>query len=199
MSAPASAATVSPVPPADLLARLEAALEVYSAAMGLPTASAAIKRGQIPGHLRQPSARAVLATADGARLVGFGYGVAGQPGEFWYDRVFAGLMATGPAGVADARRWLPDSFEICELHVHPQWQGRGIGRTVLTELVAGAPYAAGLLSTEDIDSRARRLYHALGFTDLLTGFVFPGDPRRFAVLGVDLPLGVQPAAGAPAP
>lgn len=199
MSAPASAATIAPVPPADLLARLEEALEVYQAAMRLPAASAAIKRGQIPGHLRQPSARSVVATTDRSRLIGFGYGVAGRPGDFWYDRVFAGLSATGAAGIAAAQRWLPDSFEVCELHVLPDWQGIGVGRRLLIELLAGATYATGLLSTEDTDSRARRLYHALDFTDLLTGFVFSGDPRRFAVLGVELPLRCQSAAAPPAP
>jgi len=196
MSAPTHPlATVGRVPAAKLLARLEEALALYVAAMKLPPGAAAIKRAQVPGHLRDPSARAVLATTNAAtnaaELAGFGYGVAGRAGDFWWDRVLAGLMVTaspGSASAATARRWLDRSFEICELHVRPDCQRQGLGRAILVELLAEAPYDTALLSTEDVDSPARRLYRSLGFVDVLRQFVFAGDPRRFAILGVTLPL-----------
>jgi len=196
MSAPTHPlATVGRVPAAELLARLEEALALYVAAMKLPPGAAAIKRAQVPGHLRDPSARAVLATTNATtnagELAGFGYGVAGQAGDFWWDRVLAGLMVTaspGSASAATARRWLDRSFEICELHVRPDCQRQGLGRAILVELLAEAPYDTALLSTEDVDSPARRLYRSLGFVDVLRQFVFAGDPRRFAILGVTLPL-----------
>jgi ribosomal protein S18 acetylase RimI-like enzyme len=202
MSAPTHPlATVGRVPAARLLARLEEALALYVAAMELPPGAAAIKRAQVPGHLRDPSARAVLATTTSTtttttttttgELAGFGYGVAGRAGDFWWDRVLAGLMVTaspGSASAATARRWLDRSFEICELHVRPDCQRQGLGRAILVELLAEAPYDTALLSTEDVDSPARRLYRSLGFVDVLRQFVFAGDPRRFAILGVTLPL-----------
>jgi Uncharacterized conserved protein len=173
----------------------EEALALYVAAMKLPPGAAAIKRAQVPGHLRDPSARAVLATTNATtnagELAGFGYGVAGRAGDFWWDRVLAGLMVTaspGSASAATARRWLDRSFEICELHVRPDCQRQGLGRAILVELLAEAPYDTALLSTEDVDSPARRLYRSLGFVDVLRQFVFAGDPRRFAILGVTLPL-----------
>ena len=203
MSAPTHPlATVGRVPAAELLARLEEALALYVAAMKLPPEAAAIKRAQVPGHLRDPSARAVLADTNSGELAGFGYGVAGRAGDFWWDRVLTGLMVTaspGSASAATARRWLDRSFEICELHVRPDCQRQGLGRAILVELLAEAPYDTALLSTEDVDSPARRLYRSLGFVDVLRQFDFAGDPRRFAILGVTLPLTTTriPPAGPP--
>ena len=45
-----------------------------------------------------------------------------------------------------------------------------------------------MLSTQDTESRARRLYRGVGFTDLLTGFRFSGAEPPYAVMGAALPL-----------
>ena len=48
-----------------------------------------------------------------------------------------------------------------------------------------------LLSTPEIigeANRAWRLYRRLGFTDIIRGYHFAGDPRAFAILGRTLPL-----------
>ena len=48
-----------------------------------------------------------------------------------------------------------------------------------------------LLSTPEINgesNRAWRLYRRLGFTDVIRGYHFAGDPRPFAILGRSLPL-----------
>ena len=48
-----------------------------------------------------------------------------------------------------------------------------------------------LLSTPEINgegNRAWRLYRRLGFTDVIRGYHFAGDPRAFAILGRALPL-----------
>jgi ribosomal protein S18 acetylase RimI-like enzyme len=87
-----------------------------------------------------------------------------------------------------AKKWLPGAFEVCELHVHPEHQSRGLGRQLLHALVADLPHPAALLSTPDSDTKAFRLYHADGFIDLARGYHFPGDSRPFAILGARLPL-----------
>jgi ribosomal protein S18 acetylase RimI-like enzyme len=84
--------------------------------------------------------------------------------------------------------WLDGSWVLVELHVHPDWQRRGLGRTLLTRLVADRAEPAVLLSTDDAPTPARRLYRRLGFVDLLTGFRFGGEARPFAVMGARLPL-----------
>ena len=38
------------------------------------------------------------------------------------------------------------------------------------------------------DRFSSRLYRRLGFTDIIRGYHFAGDPRAFAILGRALPL-----------
>ncbi|HTU06189.1 MAG TPA: GNAT family N-acetyltransferase [Trebonia sp.] len=148
------------------------------------------------------------------RLVGFTYGFHGAPGQWWHDMV-AGALAQGaararrafelgaPGGLGGAPGgagaqdgdpgWLDDSFEVAELHVVPARQGVGIGRELLLRLTADRPERTAVLSTADTESRARRLYRGLGFTDLLTGYRFAGAEPPYAVMGARLPLGSVPA------
>ena len=86
-------------------------------------------------------------------------------------------------------------FEVAELHVLPSYQGKGIGRELLLRLTSGRPERTAVLSTADAESRARRLYRGVGFTDLLTGFRFSGGEPAYAVMGARLPL----LAGSAAP
>ena len=75
---------------------------------------------------------------------------------------------------------------------------RGIGRSLLLGLTAGRHEHTAALSTQDDNSPARRLYHSVGFADLLTGFSFPGGGPPYTVMGAVLPL--RPAAqGSAAP
>ena len=139
------------------------------------------------GHAANPGFLA-LAVTDDDRTVGFGYGFHGTPGQWWHDTVRRAL--DGPRGNAAAASWLDDSFEIAELHVAPDYQGRGIGSDVLSRLATGRPERTAMLSTPDTESPARRLYRGVGFTDLLTGFHFypGGGEAAFAVMGAELPL-----------
>jgi ribosomal protein S18 acetylase RimI-like enzyme len=167
------------------------ALTVYGLAMGYDAAVVAGRYGYAVQHTERPGFRAVgafAATPSGEELVGFGYGYLVAPGQWWHDQVRAALDRR------TAKRWLPGSFEVCELHVHPEHQSRGLGRALLHALLDGLPYPAALLSTPDSDTKAFRLYHADGFVDLARGYHFPGDARPFAILGARLPLG---SAGTP--
>lgn len=169
------------------------ALEIYGAAMGYDSAVVAGRYGYAIAHTERPGFRAVGAFAETGRagsataeqLVGFGYGYVVAPGQWWHDQVRAALDRR------TAKRWLTGAFEICELHVHPDHQSRGLGRQLLHQLVEGVQAPAALLSTPDADTKAFRLYHADGFVDLARGYHFPGDARPFAILGVRLPMQPQ--------
>ena len=92
--------------------------------------------------------------------------------------------------------WLDDVLEIAEVHVHPDYQARGIGRQMLLTLTAERSERTAVLSTKDAETRARRLYRSLGFGDLLTDFLFPGGGPAYAVMGAALPLtAARSAAG----
>ena len=174
--------------PAEARERMPAAMAVYAEAMGYPAEAGQHRAGFAVAHTRRPAFRAVAAIGDGdgpgevGELLGFGYGYATAPGQWWHDQVRAAL---DPA-VAD--EWLRGCFELSELHVRPVHQGRGVGRSLLQTLVDGLPQPAVLLSTPEGDTRAWRLYRSVGFVDLLRHHLFPGDSRPFAVLGVRLPL-----------
>jgi ribosomal protein S18 acetylase RimI-like enzyme len=119
-------------------------------------------------------------TDDHRQLVGFGYGYLGVSGQWWHDIVARGLGRTAAA------RWLRDSFELAELHVRPDFHGRGLGRELLTDVLSRTNAAHALLSTPDLDTPARHLYRSYGFVDLIVDFRFPGSSEAYAIMGVDL-------------
>ncbi|MCW2584358.1 MAG: Acetyltransferase [Klenkia sp.] len=165
---------------------LHEALAIYGAAMGYGDSVVAGRYGYAVQHTERSGFRAVgafTATPQGEQLVGFGYGYLVAPGQWWHDQVRHALDRR------TAKRWLPGAFEVCELHVHPEHQSKGLGRQLLHALVADLPHPAALLSTPDAETKAFRLYQADGFVDLARGYHFPGDARPFAILGARLPLG----------
>ena len=163
-------------------------IAVYKAAMDPPERMLAGRESILARHATNPGFRALTAVLTGGGapvLAGFTYGFHGVPGQWWHDIVAAALaMSSQPGGGA----WLADSFEVAELHVLPAYQGYGVGRELLLRLTAGRPERSAVLSTADAESRARRLYRRVGFTDLLTGFRFSGAEPPYAVMGATLPL-----------
>jgi len=156
-------------------------LDVYAEAMAVRRESARARGSIIAAHLDTAGLRAVGAF-DGAQLVAIGYGYLGVPGQWWHDQVRGALPED------TAAQWLDGAFEVCELHVRPTYQGTGLGRALLAQLLDGTGAATAVLTTPDSDTRARRFYRAGGWVDLAQGLRFPGDPRVFAVLGHRLDL-----------
>lgn len=164
-------------------------ISVYAAAMSPAADTLAGRRSIMAGHAAYAGFRALTVAEDdeSGEAVGFGYGFRGAPGQWWYDTVARALAATRGAQAAAA--WLDDTFEVAELHVAPGHQGSGIGSGLLLRLTSGRPERTAVLSTRDAQTRARRLYRGVGFTDLLTSFSFyPGSEPPYAVMGVELPL-----------
>jgi len=190
---------VSELSPGEFTARLDQLITVYAAAMRPPAEMLTGRRSIMAGHAGQPGFRALAATENGSgEPVGFGYGFHGAAGQWWHDTVAGGLVAS--CGATAAAAWLDDSFEVAELHVAPGYQGRGIGADLLLRLTSGRPERTAVLSTRDADSRARRLYRGVGFTDLLTGFTFfPGGDPPYAVMGAELPLRARTRPRSPRP
>ena len=189
------------------MAELDALIAVYQAAMRpdpaqLPGRHSIMQRHASYRGFRALAARAGAAGQPGAPgwpgpIVGFSYGFRGADGQWWHDVVAAALTAR--AGQALAAAWLADSFEVAEVHVHPDFHRRGIGRSLVLGLAEGRQERTAVLSTQDAESPARRLYRGLGFADLLTGYTFPGAPVPYAVMGAALPLRPAAAARSPSP
>jgi GNAT superfamily N-acetyltransferase len=139
-------------------------------------------------HAGEPGYRAVGAWL-GQDLVGFAYGHDARPGQWWREQVAPALAQVGLAG------WLDDAYVLVELHLLPAHHGQGLGQALLAGLVGPVTRRRLLLSTDDLDTRARRFYRRNGCLDLLTGFRFSTTRRPFAIMGGLLPL-AGPDAGA---
>jgi ribosomal protein S18 acetylase RimI-like enzyme len=171
----------------EFLSDLDALLAIYAAAMRPEPAHLPGRLSIMERHAGYPGFRAIVVTVPPSpQAVAFSYGFRGAPGQWWHDVVRAGVTAA--SGAIEATRWLADPLEIAEVHVRPGHQHQGIGRSLLRTLTAGRDERTAVLSTQDDNSTARRLYLGMGFTDLLTGFSFPGGGPPYAVMGADLPL-----------
>ncbi|MCW2914551.1 MAG: GCN5-related N-acetyltransferase [Actinomycetia bacterium] len=177
--------------------RIGALLDVYTAAMDPPLDQLPGRHAIMQRHAVYPGFRAIVAERRRSTIrllggpptetAGFIYGFHGAQGQWWHDVVYQALVDLG--GRRHAEDWLADPFEVAELHVHPDAQGQGLGRRLITELCEGRPERTVVLSTLDRPgSRARRLYQSLGLTDLLSDFEFPGGGPPYAVMGAALPL-----------
>ncbi|MBW8480905.1 GNAT family N-acetyltransferase [Actinomadura sp. PM05-2] len=169
-------------------------VQVYAEAMSPPYEQLPGRHTIMARHTAHPRFRAMVAERPrpvpglpGA-VRGFAYGFHGERGQWWHDVVYEALVREG--GPAHAAHWMDDSFEVAELHVHPDAQGRGLGRGLLSSLCAGRTERTVVLSTLDgeRETPARRLYRSVGMVDLLTAFDFPGGGPRYAVMGGALPL-----------
>ncbi|MEU7891497.1 GNAT family N-acetyltransferase [Nonomuraea sp. NPDC049152] len=172
--------------PAEFTDCLDTVMGIYTAAMNPPVDQIAGRRAIMRGHGANPAFRCLFAELPDGHAVAFAYGFHGQAGQWWHDVVYRALLERSGIGVADA--WLGDSLELAEIHVHPDYQGKGIGRALIHALCEGRPERSAVLSTHDQPTVARHLYRALGFTDLLTQFVFPGGYEHYAIAGTPLPL-----------
>ncbi|APE14469.1 GNAT family N-acetyltransferase [Mycolicibacterium pallens] len=183
--------------PTDMAQRLHDALSVYVDAMRYPRGTEGQRAAMWLEHTRRHGWKAVAAVEtdsteqlDGAPLLGIAYGYCGAPDQWWQQQVVSGLHRIGvPA--EEISRLTSSYFELTELHIHPSAQGRGLGEALARRLLDGRGESHVLLSTPEIigeANRAWRLYRRLGFTDVIRGYHFAGDPRAFAILGRSLPL-----------
>lgn len=199
------------LPPSDMERRLGDALTVYVDAMRYPRGTETLRAPMWLEHIRRRGWQAVAAVevtaaeqaeaADttalpsaaelsNAPMLGVAYGYPGAPGQWWQQQVVLGLQRSGFPRLAIARL-TTSYFELTELHILPRAQGRGLGEALARRLLAGRDEDNVLLSTPETngeDNRAWRLYRRLGFTDIIRGYHFAGDPRAFAILGRTLPL-----------
>lgn len=186
--------------PSDMQRRLGDALGVYVDAMRYPRGTEDQRASMWLEHTRRHGWKAVAAVetpderdvdnTSAAPLLGVAYGYCGAPDQWWQQQVVQGLYRVG----ADRTRiaeLMTSYFELTELHIAPRAQGRGLGEALARRLLADRGEANVLLSTPEINgeaNRAWRLYRRLGFSDIIRGYHFAGDPRAFAILGRALPL-----------
>ncbi|MBO0828418.1 MAG: GNAT family N-acetyltransferase [Streptosporangiales bacterium] len=156
-------------------------VDVYREAMRGTAQDTERRRGLFVRHTLEPGWTAVAA---GTPPVGFAYGFHCAPGQWWYDTLRDGLRRRRGRQVVQA--WLRDVFCVAELHVRPSAQRQGLGAALMAALLDGRREQHVVLSTPDDAAGARAFYARLGFTELATGFVFPGTPTPYTVLAREL-------------
>lgn len=123
---------------------------------------------------------------DSFPIVGISFGFDGNSSQWWHQQL-SKLSNSNQS----LMKFLDDYFSLAELHVHPNYQGKGIGTSLLKLILKNVTPTNVLLSTPEVKnetSRAWSLYRKMGFNDLVRNFVFPDDERLFAILGRKLPL-----------
>ena len=192
------------LPPQDMQRRLSEALGVYVDAMRYPPGTENQRAAMWLEHTRRRGWQAVAAvevdTQAGtepssdelsiAPLLGVAYGYCGSPDQWWQQQVVAGLQRRGFPD-PEITKLMASYFELTELHIAPRAQGRGLGEALARRLLSERSETNVLLSTPETNgeaNRAWRLYRRLGFSDVIRGYHFTGDPRAFAILGRELPL-----------
>lgn len=157
----------------------EAVSELYAAAFNYPDA---VVRQFTDAYTRcmgeYDGVRVLLARSEG-EAVGFAYGYTFQRGHWWPEQVGPALEAAGHA------LWMQDAFELAELVVTPDHQGRGIGTALLRRLMHTTTQRRVLLATTP-QNPARRLYRHHGFTELLPDFRYGHTGPAAVVMGADL-------------
>ncbi|GAA4580582.1 GNAT family N-acetyltransferase [Planotetraspora phitsanulokensis] len=172
------------VGPDRFIAALDTVLTIYAAAMRPPPDQLPGRLAIMRNHATYPEFVCMLAEAP--EIVAFAYGFHGTEGQWWHDVVRRALRDRAGAPVAE--QWFGDALEIAEVHVHPDHQGKGIGRRMIHGLCEGRSERTAVLSTHDAPTAARHLYRDIGFVDLMTEFVFPGGYEDYAIAGARLPL-----------
>jgi ribosomal protein S18 acetylase RimI-like enzyme len=172
------------VGPDQFIEVLDTVLAIYTAAMRPPSDQLSGRLAIMRNHATYPDFSCWLAEAP--EIVGFTYGFHGTPGQWWHDVVRRALQ--DQAGPRVSEEWFGDALEIAEIHVLPDYQSKGIGRRMINSICAGRPERTAVLSTHDAPTAARHLYRSVGFTDLMTEFVFPGGYENYVIAGTKLPL-----------
>lgn len=189
--------SVCTLPVQDYVRRIDQLVDIHLRAMSYPPETFHQRRQLWLANSRKPGFSCVVALShptrsapdpgySGHRAVGVAYGFPGDRSSWWYREVHRGLVSTGLSNDA-ADALLADYDEISEVHVHPDHQGQGIGRRLLSTLLPHLHRPVSLLSTPEVDGEANAawsLYRATGFRDVLRGFRFGSDPRPFGILAL---------------
>ena len=135
----------------------------------------------LPRHVEKEGFHIAAALEQGTdQVVGFAYGYANTPDQWWYAEV---AKAVQPWIVAE---WLTGSFRLVEMAVTPELQGRGIGALLHDRLLGGLSYRKAILSTMAAETSASRMYHTRGWRVLLDDHLFPGVARPYRIMGLEL-------------
>ncbi|MEU6705677.1 GNAT family N-acetyltransferase [Streptomyces wuyuanensis] len=168
----------------DVASRALDTLRVQAQALGMHRLALDFRLRERLHRSRLPGLRGYGAI-EGNELLGFTYGLSSENSEWWRRYTVPHLRDSGNKG------WTEGTFLVCELHVLPSYQHRGLGTQLISELCAHAVEPRSVLSTPHGPTPARQLYKFLGYRDLVEKVSFPGVREPFSLMGAELPLAAR--------
>jgi GNAT superfamily N-acetyltransferase len=170
--------TIRGLATSEVLRRADEIAGIYQRAFGYSDARRDHFRDTRLAYLPLYDGALTLGAFVGDALVGFVYGFDYEPGHWWPQQVGPAIERAGHAD------WTEDTFELNELEVLPEHQGRGFGTALMRALLDRTTHRHTLLSTTaDPADRAKVLYRRLGFVDLVPGFRYPGIAEPANIMG----------------
>ena len=105
------------------------------------------------------------------RIVGFVYGFDFKEENWWAQKIINDLP--------DTTNWYENTFELNELMILPEYQSKGIGKELLTELKKYIPHKFILLgsSTKNIE-----FYKKMGYKTLVNNFKYSDDDKDYTYI-----------------
>ncbi|SNZ03479.1 Acetyltransferase (GNAT) family protein [Terribacillus aidingensis] len=129
-------------------------------------------------HSTYPGYCGLVQLDEKGNIVGLVYGYISKQGQYYHDLLHSALQENGKSS------WLEDCFEIVELAVSPTMRGKGIGTSLLTQVLAAVPNQTAILTTREKNTGAIRLYERNGW-ELLKDSFYPDD-KAYRIYGKKL-------------
>ena len=111
--------------------------------------------------------------------VGMGFGVDARRGNWWVDTVASALGPSHPA--------LSDAWTLVELAVAPGHRDLGYGTIIHDALWLSHNRPRTVLSTQQNNLGAQRLYLRLGWQIIHPGLLFAGNPVPYVIMARERP------------
>ena len=120
---------------------------------------------QFKRHMMYEGFRGTICLDEEDEPIGFAYGYASLPGQYYHELLSSHLK------VDLSNEWLTNCFEFVELCVHPSMRQLGIGTLIHEHLLKNMPYKTGVLTTQQSNLAARKLYEARGWIVIADSFL----------------------------
>ena len=104
-----------------------------------------------------------------------------RPADYLLHQCIVAAVDDGLAGFAVARRTAPDELEILNVAVDPSYRRRGMGGSLVRELIGKNPGTV-FLEVRQSNLAARKLYHSLGFETVGVRPDYYRDPVESAIV-----------------
>ncbi len=117
----------------------------------------------------------IIGAFENEKLVGFVYGFDFLKGNWWAIQVDSQL----PKEI----NWYKNTFELNELAVLENCQGKGYGKALMKCLIENFHGDKILLSTKKFkNEKVINFYHKLGFKDLINPFEYPNGEYETSII-----------------